>query len=180
MRFILNLYEKVMVWSRHPKAARYLGILSFIDASFFPVSPMFMFVPMAFAHPQRTFWYAGLATLGSILGGVLGYLLGLFAFDVVMEPLLNWMGYHSLYQSAILSFQRWGFWAVLLGCFSPIPYKVFTIGAGVMQLNFGLFLLASAFGRFLRFFVTGAIIWWGGPKMEPFLRRTLTRFDKTT
>lgn len=173
MRILSQMYEKVLQWSRHPKAARYLGILSFIDSSIFPVSPMFMFIPMSFAAPHRTFWFATLATIGSILGGIIGYALGYFAFDVLMQPFFEWMGYLSIYDSAVQWFQRFGFWAVLFGCFSPIPYKVFTIGAGALQLHFGLFILASALGRFLRFFVIGALIWWWGPKVEPFLNRML-------
>lgn len=176
MRFMSKMIDKVLKWSRHPKAAGYLGVLSFIDASVFPVSPMFMFIPMSFASPQNTFWYATLGTIGSILGGIIGYALGFFAFDLLMHPFLEWMGYLPLYESASQWFQQYGFWAVLFGCFSPIPYKIFTIGAGALHLHFGLFLLASSLGRFCRFFIIGALIWWGGPKLEPLLRRTLIRF----
>lgn len=179
MRFFIKAYEKVIQWSKHPKAAKYLTILSFIDASVFPVSPMFMFVPMAFAHPKNTFFYAWLGTLGSILGGIVGYGLGYFAFDMLMRPFLEWMGYLPLYHNALQWFQEYGFWAVLFGCFSPIPYKVFTIGAGMLQLQFGLFLVATAAGRFLRFFIIGFLIWWGSPKMETFLRKTFTRADNS-
>lgn len=172
-QWLAKLYNKVLEWSRHRHAPRYLAIVSFIDSSFFPVSPMFMFIPMSFAHPSRTFWYATIGTLGSILGGMLGYCLGVFAFDALVAPFLQWMGYETFYHSALQAFEQWGFWAVLVGCFSPIPYKIFTIGAGVMQLNFPLFLIASSLGRFLRFFVVGCIIWWGGPKVETVLRRLL-------
>lgn len=181
MQLFAKLYKKVIEWSKHKHAPGYLTLVSFIDSSFFPVSPMVMFVPMCIASPARTFSYAGLGTLGSIAGGVIGYLLGIFAFDAIVAPFLHWMGYEALYQAALQSFERWGFWAVLIGCFSPIPYKIFTIGAGVMQLNFFLFLLASSIGRFLRFFGVGLGILlslWLGPKIKPILQKLFSRTKK--
>lgn len=173
---LLGLYEKVLEWSRHPNAPFYLGFVSFIDSSVFPVSPLFMLIPMSFADPSRAFFYAGITTLSSVAGGAVGYALGLLAFETVVNPFLNWMGYMGAYQSAVQSFQQWGYWAIFLGCFSPfIPYKIFTIGAGVLQLNLGWFLLASSLGRLLRFFIICAMIRWGGPKIEPLLRRRLSR-----
>ena len=173
---LLQLYDKVLRWSQHPKAPYYLGFLSFIDSSLFPISPLFMLIPMSFAAPKRAFLYATITTVSSILGGAFGYFLGFLAFEAIVHPFLIWMGYMQGYQAAIQAFQQWGYWAIFLGCFSPfIPYKIFTIGAGVMQLNLGWFLLASTLGRALRFFIIAGIICWGGPKMEPILRRTLTR-----
>ncbi len=171
-----KLYETVMRWSRHPNAIYYLGFLSFIDASLFPISPNFMLIPMSFAKPNRAFIFALMTLCGSVLGGISGYLLGFFAFKTIVHPFLEFMGYMSSYQAALLSFNQWGYWAIFVGCFSPfIPYKIFTIGAGVMQLNLGWFLLASTLGRALRFFIIAGVIAWGGPKMEPFLRRKLGR-----
>lgn len=170
----------VLEWARHPKAARYLGFLSFIDASIFPISPNFMLIPMAYAEPKRAFRFAAICTIGSILGGLIGYALGLFALETIINPFLSWMGYTEMYHTALIWFQKWGFWAILLACFSPfIPYKIFTIGAGVLQLNLGLFLIASTLGRALRFYMISAVIRWGGPKMEPFLRQTLNRMSYT-
>lgn len=177
--FMLSWYEKVLNWSRHPKAKRYLAFLSFIDASLFPISPLFMFLPMSFAKPERAFSYATITTISSLLGGVLGYALGIFAFEVMVEPFIQFMGYTKYYQMSLQWFQTWGFLAIIIGCLSPmIPYKIFTIGAGVMQLNFGWFMLASAIGRTLRFFLIAALIRWGGPKVEPYLRKTLTRISE--
>lgn len=175
MRFLMLCYEKVLSWSQHPKAIYYLALTSFLDSSIFPISPMFMLIPMVFAKPSLAFRLAFVTTVASILGGIVGYGLGLFAFEVVMNPFIIAMGYTDFYQNAMMWFQKYGFWAVLLACFSPIPYKIFTIGAGVMQLNLGLFVLASTVGRALRFYLTSAIIRWGGPKMDPILRRILAK-----
>lgn len=178
MRFLIKWYDKVLGWSQHPHAVRYLGFLSFIDASLFPISPNFMLIPMAYARPKSAFWFAAICTVASILGGILGYALGLFAFEALINPFLEWMGYMGQYQAALLWFQKWGFWAILLACFSPfIPYKIFTIGAGVLQLNLGLFLMASTLGRALRFYMISAVIRFGGPKIEPYVRQTLLRFS---
>jgi membrane protein YqaA with SNARE-associated domain len=176
---MLSWYDKVLNWSRHPKATRYLAFLSFIDASLFPISPLFMFLPMSFAHPKRAFLFAAITTVASLIGGAVGYALGFFAFEWLGEPFIALMGYQDYYQMALVWFQNWGFLAIIIGCLSPfIPYKIFTIGAGVMQLNFGWFLLASAIGRILRFFLIAAVIRWGGPRVEPYLRKTLIRISE--
>lgn len=172
----VKIYEKVLSWSIHPQASRYLILVSFIDASLFPISPLFMFIPMSFAKPERAFFFASITAISSILGGLLGYALGFVAFKSIMQPFLEWMGYMDGYQMALQWFQQWGYWSIVLGSLTPfIPYKIFTIGAGVLQLNLGWFLLASVVGRGLRFFLIAGFIFWGGPKMEPVLRRTLTR-----
>jgi len=176
---MLSWYDKVLAWSRHPNATRYLAFLSFIDASLFPISPLFMFLPMSFAEPKRAFSFAGITTVASLIGGAIGYGLGFFAYETLVGPFINMMGYAHYYQMALQWFQTWGFLAIIIGCLSPIiPYKIFTIGAGVMQLNFALFMLASMVGRTLRFFIIAAFIRWGGPKVEPYLRKTLIRISE--
>lgn len=178
MGFVMKLYDKVLMWSRHPKATRYLGFVSFVDASVFPISPLFMLIPMSYAEPHRAFSFARITTFMSILGGIVGYALGYFASETLVTPFIQWMGYTESYNLAIQWFQVWGFWAILLACFSPvIPYKIFTIGAGVLQFHFGTFLIASIVGRTLRFSIIAALIWWGGPKVEPWLRRMLVKFS---
>ncbi len=179
VKFLLNWYEKILVWSQHPKAVRYLGFVSFVDASLFPVSPLFMILPMSFSKPHRSFYYALVAIVGSFFGGIIGYYLGAFAAESVINPFIQFMGYTHYYDLSKEWFQNWGFWAVLFGCFSPfIPYKIFTIGSGLMKLDFVSFLLASLFGRALRFLVIATVVYWGGPKMEPFLRRLLLKMSE--
>lgn len=176
--FLVNLYDKVLAWSKHPKAVWYMGFVSFIDASLFPVSPLFMLLPMSFAEPKLAFRYANITIITSILGGMVGYALGLFAYEAFINPFIAMMGYTRYYEMALLWFQNWGFWAILFGCLSPmIPYKIFTIGAGVMKLNFGWFLLASMVGRIMRFWIIASLIRWGGPRFEPILRKTLLKIS---
>ncbi len=170
MKLFSPLYERVMRWAAHRHASRYLAGLSFAESSFFPIPPDVMLAPMSLARPEKAWNYAALTTLTSVLGGVLGYLIGLWAFDLV-EPLLHQRGYYDKYLLARQWFDQWGFWAVLLAGFSPIPYKVFTITAGVITMNFPLFVLASVVGRGARFFMVSGLMVWGGERMDGMLRR---------
>lgn len=173
MRFLNKLYQKALLWSNHPKAIYHLAWVSFVDSSVFPLSPAFMFIPMSFAKPERAFWYAWVCSISSVLGGIVGYALGYMAFETLLEPFIRFMGYTAFYEQALVWFQDWGFWAIFLAGLSPIPYKIFTIGAGVLQLNFMGFIIASFLGRMLRFFLMAAVLRWGGPRVLPFLRRMI-------
>lgn len=170
MRLFGELFARVMRWSTHRHAPRYLAGLSFAESSFFPVPPDVMLAPMAMAQPQRALSYALLTTVASTLGGMLGYLIGWSAFAAI-EPLLHQAGYWEEYRRAAAWFAEWGFWAVFLAGFSPIPYKVFTISAGVGGMPFLPFVLASLIGRGARFFLVAGLMAWGGPRMEALLHR---------
>jgi membrane protein YqaA with SNARE-associated domain len=174
MKLFSTMYDKVLRWSRHRHAPRFLGALSFAESSFFPIPPDVMLAPMALAKPEKAWYYAMLTTLTSILGGMLGYLIGVFAFELV-EPLIREAGYWTAYQRAGVWFDTWGFWAVFLAGFSPIPYKVFTISAGVIGMSFLPFVLASAIGRGARFYLVAGLMRWGGPQMEQTLRQYIDR-----
>lgn len=174
MRLFSPLYERAMIWARHPHAPRYLAGLSFAESSFFPIPPDVMLAPMALANPNKAWRLALLTTIASVLGGVLGYAIGLLAFDLV-EPLLHGAGYWPKYEAVRTWFDQWGFWAVFLAGFSPIPYKLFTISAGVISMAFAPFLIASAIGRGARFFLVAALMAWGGERMETLLRDYIDR-----
>lgn len=172
MKIFSPLYERAMRWARHRHAPWYLGGLSFAESSFFPIPPDVMLAPMSLAQPARAWWFALLTTLASVAGGLLGYAIGMFAFDLI-EPALRGSAYWEKYQVAQEWFGRWGFWAVFLAGFSPIPYKVFTIAAGVAAMTLGPFVLASLIGRGARFFLVAGLMAWGGPRMEAALRRSV-------
>jgi len=174
MRLFSSLYSRTMQWSRHPHAPRYLAGLSFAESSFFPIPPDVMLAPMSLAMPKKAWYYAGLTTFASVLGGLLGYLIGLFAFDLI-EPYLHEWGYWEAYLTAQGWFERWGFWAIFIAGFSPIPYKVFTITAGVISMALLPFMLASAIGRGARFFLVAGLMSWGGERMEQALHRYVDR-----
>jgi membrane protein YqaA with SNARE-associated domain len=174
MNFFSRLYDRVLGWSRHRHAQWYLGGLSFAESSFFPIPPDVMLAPMALARPERAWHFALLTTAASVVGGVFGYLIGLFAFDMI-EPLLHSAGYWQTYERAVAWFEQWGFWAIFLAGFSPIPYKVFTISSGVVGMAFFPFVIASAVGRGARFYLVAGLMRWGGEKMENTLRVYIDR-----
>lgn len=165
-----KLYDKTLIWSRHRHASRYLAVLSFAESSFFPIPPDVMLAPMALAQPQKAWQFALLTTIASVLGGILGYAIGFFLFDTV-APWLQGTHYWEKYQAAEEWFNEWGVWAVFLAGFSPIPYKVFTIAAGTLQMLLIPFIAASAVGRGARFFLVALLIAAGGAKLEKGLRQ---------
>jgi membrane protein YqaA with SNARE-associated domain len=164
------LYNRAMRWSRHPHAPWYLGGLSFAESSFFPIPPDVMLAPMSLAQPKRAIWFATLTTLTSVAGGVLGYLIGVFAFELV-APLLEGGRYSTSFELAKAWFDEWGFLAVLAAGFSPVPYKVFTITAGLLAMAFLPFVIASFIGRGARFYLVAGLMAWGGEAMEAKLHR---------
>lgn len=164
-----SLYDKVLGWSRHPHAPWYLGGLSFAESSFFPIPPDVMLAPMSLARPRKALWYAMLTTVASVVGGIAGYLIGVTLFEVI-EPWLHQVGYYDKYLTAKQWFDEWGFWAIFLAGFSPIPYKIFTITAGAIAMPFAPFVIASFIGRGSRFFLVSLLMSWGGEKMEAKLR----------
>jgi membrane protein YqaA with SNARE-associated domain len=174
MPLFMSLYDRCMSLARHQYAARYLAGLSFAESSFFPVPPDIMLAPMSMARPDRAMAYALLTTVASVLGGLLGYLLGYFAFDLI-EPWVHKAGYWDDYQHVRTWFDTWGFWAILVAGFSPIPYKVFTIAAGTLSMSIPLFIAGSVIGRGGRFFLVAGLLAWGGPKMEQALRTYVER-----
>lgn len=160
-----------MQWSRHPRAPWYLGGLSFAESSFFPIPPDVMLAPMALARPDRAWRLAFITTLASVAGGLAGYAIGHFAFELVAPWIEARPRYAEGYRLAVDWFERYGFWAVFVAGFSPIPYKVFTIAAGVLSMALLPFVLASVIGRGARFYLVAGLMRLGGARMEAALHR---------
>jgi len=166
----LRLYDRVIALSAHRRAPAFLAALSFTESSIFPVPPDVMLIPMCLARPARAWFYAALCTLFSVLGGMAGYLVGKLAF-VWIEPWLMDSIYAGAFSSAVTSFETWGFWYILLAGFTPIPYKVFTISAGVVGMPFPAFIGGSVIGRGGRFFLVAGLIRLGGEKLATRMRK---------
>lgn len=129
-----------------------------------------MLAPMCLAKPAKGWQYAALCTLFSVIGGMAGYLIGSLAFEWI-EPWLMASSYAGAFNSAVAAFENWGFWYILLAGFTPIPYKVFTISAGVVGMPFLAFIGGSVVGRGGRFFLVAALIRLGGEKLAGRLRK---------
>jgi membrane protein YqaA with SNARE-associated domain len=170
LQIFSRLYDQVLGWAKNKYAPYYLGGLSFAESSFFPIPPDVMLVPMVLADRKRAWFYAGLVTITSVLGGLAGYGIGFFAFEFI-SPVLKSAGYWQDYMLARDWFDRWGLWVIFIAGFSPVPYKIFTIGAGTVSLALFPFVMASLFGRGARFFLVAGLVYAGGEKMEQMLRR---------
>lgn len=170
MKLFGPLYDMVMRWSAHRHAQWYLGFISTIESVFFPVPTVFMLAPMVAAQPRRGVYLALLATVASVLGGVVGYFIGYFLIDAVF-PWIVEFGYEDRYHMAKEWFDRWGFWALFIGAFSPIPYKIFTIAGGSLSMALLPFIGASLLGRAAQFFLVAGLIMLLGPRFEPMARR---------
>ncbi|WP_427982163.1 YqaA family protein [Agarivorans sp.] len=171
MKIFSTLYDKVMIWSEHRHAERYLSGMSFIESIFWPIPVDVMLAPMALSRPSKALHFAMLATVFSVLGAALGYGLGQFFYDPLVVPLVESVGYQHKMQVAFDWFDRWGVLVIFVASFTPIPYKVFTITAGVLNMAFLPFLLVSLVGRGLRFYLVAGLMMWGGPRMEAQLRK---------
>ncbi len=172
------LYARAMRWARHRHAPACLGTMSFAESSFFPVPPDVMLAPMCLARPERAWRFALLTTLASVAGGLAGYAIGYFAFDAI-APWLQTTQHWASYRTAEQWFSDYGFWAVFIAGFSPIPYKVFTIAAGALSMALLPFALASIIGRGARFYLVAGLMKWGGARMEATLHRYVDRLGWT-
>jgi lipoprotein NlpD len=157
-----KIYQQTLSWCGKRHAKFYLGFLSCIEAIFFPVPPDVMLVPMVLANPKQAWWLAGLTTAASVVGGVIGYVLGYYAFEAIGLELLTALHLEGAYGKAIDWFVTYGFVAIIIAGVTPIPYKVFTLAAGASHMAFFPFILASLVGRAFRFyFVAGCMRYFG-------------------
>ena len=165
------IYTTVMRFSRRREAPYYLALLSFVESFILPFPPPdVMLAPMALARPSRAMHLAALTLLFSVLGGLVGYMIGAFLFDIAEAYIISW-GYQARFEKVTDWFADWGFWAVLVAGFSPVPYKIFTIAAGALNLALIPFVLASIIGRGARFFLVAWCLARFGPAIEPKLMR---------
>lgn len=171
MRLFSAIYEWTLKWAEHKFAPRMLALLTFAESVFFPIPPDVLLAPMVLAKPEKAWRLASLTTIASIIGGSVGYLLGYMMFEPWIQPVITEFGYQHRFDTAMNWFSEWGVWVVFIAGFSPIPYKLFTVSAGFLQMAFLPFLLASAIGRGMRFFLVAGLIQWGGSAMEANLRK---------
>ena len=134
-------------WAAHPLAERYLAGLSLAESSFFPIPPDVMLLPMTVAQPKNGWRFAFITTLTSVVGGILGYLIGKYLFIYIGEGIINFYHAQQKFEHVKDLFDLYGVWIIFIAGFTPIPYKLFTITAGVLSMTFLPFVLASFIGR---------------------------------
>jgi len=179
LKLFSALYDKVLSWAQHPRANIILGLLSFAESVIFPIPPDVMLAPMAMTQPKKAWRLAFLTTVTSVAGGILGYFLGYWAYESLVVPAVEALGYQDKLLTVQGWFADWGVWIVFIAGFSPIPYKLFTVTAGVMQIAFFPFVIASAISRGMRFYLVAWLLRTGGPEMGVKLREYVDRIGWT-
>ncbi len=171
MRFLRKLYDWVLGWAYSPYSTPALFLLAFSESSFFPVPPDVLLIPLGLSKPKKSFYYATVSSIGSILGGAFGYLIGLFLMNSVGIPILKAYGLMEKYQYVSQLYNQYNALAVSVAGFTPLPYKLFTIAAGACRINFPVFIIASALSRSARFFLVSALVYAFGERARAFIDR---------
>jgi len=164
-----RLYSWVLHWAETPYGTWALFLLAFCESSFFPIPPDVLLIALAVSIPKKSFKYALICTAGSLMGGCLGYLIGWQFMISVGEKIVQFYGLTHKMQYVKDLYTQYDAWAIGIAGFTPIPYKVFTISAGAFDINFTVFVIASAVSRAARFFLVGGLIYIFGPKIKAFI-----------
>jgi membrane protein YqaA with SNARE-associated domain len=157
--------------TRHATAA--LAFIAAIESSVFPIPPDVLLIPMVLASRAKALWYALVATISSVLGGLIGYALGALLFEAVAGPILSFYGYLEQFDRFADYYNSWGAWAVLIAGVTPFPFKVITIASGATQLSLAVFIIASLVARAIRFFAVAGLLYWFGPPIRTFIEARL-------
>ena len=166
MKLFQPIYEQVLAWAKHRHAERYLAGVSFAESSFFPIPVDVMLAPMVFARRDRAWRLAAITTIWSVIGGLFGYLIGAYFFDLWCDQILTYFDAHQTFADIQASYLKHGMIIILLAGFTPVPYKIFTIASGVVGVAVIPFILMSLIGRGGRFFLVAGLIRLGGDKLE--------------
>jgi membrane protein YqaA with SNARE-associated domain len=168
-----SLYHRVLILAGSRRAPWWLAAISFAEASFFPVPPDVLLVPMALARPRQAWHLAVICTVASVAGGALGYLIGYALFDQLAKPILAAYGYGPSFERFQATFAQYGLWVILIKGLTPIPYKIVTIACGAAKFDFVLFMAASLVTRGARFFVVAALLRVWGVQARDFIEQRL-------
>jgi membrane protein YqaA with SNARE-associated domain len=168
-----RFYQKLRALAASDRAEPALAMVSFAEASFFPLPPDIMLIPMVTTRPEQAWRSAAIATIASVVGGICGYMIGMFLMDSIGKPLLDFYGYSDKLAAYNATFQKWGLMIILIKGLTPIPFKLVTIASGLAHFNLAIFIAASIVTRGLRFFLVAWLAKKYGPSIEPFIERQL-------
>ncbi len=166
MKLMRRLYDWVLHWSATPHAVSALFLLAFAESSFFPIPPDVLLIAMVIAVPASAVWYAFVCSAGSVLGGMAGYAIGWGIWEVVDSIFIGHIFSQEVFDRVVRAYQENAFITVLTAAFTPIPYKVITIAAGVSRINFLTLVIASVIGRSSRFFLVAGLLYYFGAVMK--------------
>jgi membrane protein YqaA with SNARE-associated domain len=171
VNWLRRLYDWVLSWAETPYAVPALFVLAFAESSFFPIPPDVLLIALAISVPTRALYYALVCSVGSVLGGMLGYLIGYQFMELIGIHIVELYGFTSQWEYVKVLYDQWAALAVFVAGFSPVPYKVFTIAGGACKINFPVFVLASAVSRSARFFIVAVLIYYFGAPIRSFIDR---------
>jgi len=171
MKIMRRLYDWVLSWSDSPYGSWALFAIAFAESSFFPIPPDVLLVALAVGAHKKAFRFALICTAGSVMGGMLGYLIGWQFMALIGDRIVALFGFADKFARVEQLYNTWDAWVVFIAGFTPIPYKVFTIAAGLFTINFPIFVLASALGRAGRFCLVAGLIYLFGPTIKAFIDR---------
>ncbi len=169
MKKLKKLYDWVLHWAHTPYGVPALFGISFAESSFFPVPPDVLQIALSISRPAKSFYYALVSSIASVLGGMAGYGIGLFLMDLLGWPVLHFYGLETKYEMVRELFHKYDAWAVAIAGFTPIPYKLFTIASGAFGISFGVFVIASVLSRSARFFLVATLIYFYGRPIKDFI-----------
>ncbi len=164
--WLRRFYDWTLAWANKPQAQVALFFIALIEASIFPIPPDILLLAMALSQPELSLRFAFLATLGSTIGAVVGYFIGMMLFVAIAEPILNFYHMMSQFEHVQALFTEYGLWIVIAAGFSPIPFKVVTIAAGAFDLSFIGFIMAALLSRGARFYLEAVVMRWGGERLR--------------
>ena len=171
-----SLYARLIALSASPRAVPALAAVAFAESSFFPIPPDVLLAPMALAQPRRAWRFALVATIASVLGGVLGYAIGALLYDTIGQRLVHLYGYGAKMEALKQTYAQWGWLVILVKGVTPIPYKLVTITSGLLSYNFPLFVALSALTRGARFFLVAGVLNWFGDPLREAMERNFAAF----
>lgn len=164
-----RLYLWVLYWAESKYSTYALAVLAFIESSFFPIPPDVLQISLSISKPKKSYWYAFIALCFSVLGGILGYFIGSFLFESIGKSIIYSLGYEHYFTQVGEWYKTNAFIAILAAALTPIPYKVFTIAAGVWQVGLFPLVAASIVGRGLRFFFVATLTYFLGERVKLFI-----------
>lgn len=168
-----NIYDRTLNLASKSNALVWLFAISFIESSFFPIPPDIMLIPMVLATPGHAYKIAGTATVASVLGGYFGYFIGIYGFELIARPLLEFYGYMANFMKFENYYHEYGAWIVFGAGITPFPYKIITIASGAVHLNLIVFTIASILARGIRFYLIAWLLKRWGEPMKVFIEKNL-------
>jgi len=168
-----SLYDWTMALAAHRHAVAWLAIIAAAESMIFPIPPDVMIIPMVLAARERAWLIFAVATVASVIGGIMGYGIGFYLYEEIGRPIIDFYGYADKYAVFQGWYEEYGGWIVAAGGFTPIPYKVVTIATGVVQLDLGTFITASVLSRGARFLIICALLWRFGTPIRAFIEKYL-------